>query len=307
VGYEYFFNAFSGAQAAPLPPGTGPGGTVRAGLFERRSWNSDTSVSLDRSWSRSAGTSLGYAYRLQEFIEDDNGDNTSHSVNAGYRHRLGTGVRARANYRYQALDYMDSASTNRPTRDHRIEAGPEIEKQLSRRRSLSLSLSAGAGFLRRPPQLPGIDAWVPMGSARLRLALSPTGFVESEYRRDFSLLQGVTDEVYTTDAAFVRTGGMLASRLHLMLGATYSNWQTPLPSGVNDTMNIYGATTQLRLLLSENVAATAGYYYYYHRYSNPADLPAGFPAEYDRHAVRFGITVWVPLAGASTSQLLAQR
>jgi len=102
VGYEPFFNAFSqGASSAPPPPGTGPGGTVpAASLFERRSWNSNTSVSLDRRWGGSAGTSLGYAYRLQEFTEDDYGDSASHSVNAGYRHRLGTGVRARADYRY---------------------------------------------------------------------------------------------------------------------------------------------------------------------------------------------------------------
>jgi len=53
---------------------------------------------------------------------------------------------------------------------------------------------------------------------------------------------------------------MVTSRLQLTLGATYSNWQTPVASGVYDTMNIYGATTQLRFLLSDNVAATAGYY-----------------------------------------------
>jgi hypothetical protein len=76
---------------------------------------------------------------------------------------------------------------------------------------------------------------------------------------------------------------------------------------VNDTMNIYGATTQLRFLLSDNVAATLGYYYYQHRYSNPGALPEGFPAGYDRNAVRFGFTVWVPLVGASTSPPLTQR
>ena len=233
VGYEPFFNVFSpGAGGAPLPPGTGPGGTVpAAGIFERQSWNSNTSVSLDRRWGRGAGTSLGYAYRLQEFTEDASGDNTSQNVTAGYRHRLGTGVRARADYRYQAVDYTDSASTNRPTRDHRIEAGPEMEKQLSRRRSLSLLLAAGAGYIETDASATrqAYDAWVPMGSARLRLTLSPTAYVESEYRRDFSLFQGVTDEVYTTDTAYVRTGATLTSRLHLMLGATYSNWQTPLP------------------------------------------------------------------------------
>ena len=311
VGYEPFFNTFSqGAGGAPLLPGTGPGGTVpAASLFERRSWNSNTAVSLDRRWGRSAGTSFGYAYRLQSFSEDDYGDSTSQSVNAGYRHRLGTGVRVRADYRYQTLDYTDSASASRPTRDHRIEAGPEMEKQLSRRRSLSLLLAGGAGYITADASAtrPAYDTWLPMGSARLKLTLSPTAYVEGEYRRDFSLFQGVTDEVYATDTAYVRTGAMLTSRLSLMLGATYSNWKTPVASGVYDTMDIYGAMTQLRFVLSENVAATLGYYYYHHRYSNPGALPEGFPAEYDRNAVRFGFTVWVPLAGASTPPPLTQR
>ena len=237
VGYEPFFNAFSqGAGGAQQPPGTGPGGTVPvAGLFERRSWNSNTSLSLDRRWGRGAGTSLGYAYRRQNFTTYDLGDSTSQNVTAGYRQRLGTGVRARADYRYQTLDYTDSASASRPTRNHRIEAGPEMEKQLSRRRSLSLALAGGAGYIQAKASATrqAYNAWLPMGSARVRLTLSPTAYVESDYRRDFSLFQGVTDEVYTTDAASVRTGGMLTSRLHLMLGATYSNWRTPVASGVS--------------------------------------------------------------------------
>jgi hypothetical protein len=76
---------------------------------------------------------------------------------------------------------------------------------------------------------------------------------------------------------------------------------TPVASGVNDTMDVYGASVGFRFLLAKSLAATAGYYYYLHRYSNPASLPEGFPAEYDRQAVRAGVTFYFPLAGTPSS------
>jgi opacity protein-like surface antigen len=113
----------------------------------------------------------------------------------------------------------------------------------------------------------------------------------------------VTDDIYTTDTAYVSTSGMISRRVSLNLGATYSNWVTQVPSGVSDTMAIYGATLGVRIRLTDSLAATAGYYYYYHRYSNPASLPEGFPAEYDRQAVRVGLTMFFPLAGTSSPQV----
>jgi hypothetical protein len=139
------------------------------------------------------------------------------------------------------------------------------------------------------------------------LALSPDWNVQGGYRRDFSLFQGVTDEVYTTDTADISTGGLVTDRTDLRLGATYGNWHTVVASGVDETLNVYGASVQARVALTDTLSATAGYYYYYHRYSNPGALPEGFPAEYDRHAVRVGLTLWVPLAGTSSRPRFAPR
>jgi hypothetical protein len=93
----------------------------------------------------------------------------------------------------------------------------------------------------------------------------------------------------------------------LEVGANYGNWKTSLASGINDTLNVYGASAQLRVSLTDVIAATAAYYYYYHRYSNPGSLPEGFPAEYDRHAFRVGLTLWVPLAGTSAPTRVSPR
>ena len=96
---------------------------------------------------------------------------------------------------------------------------------------------------------------------------------------------------------------MLSRRVALNLGATYSNWVTTVASGVNDTMDVYGATLGLRFLLTDSLAATASYHYYLHRYSNPASLPAGFPAEFDRQGVRVGLSMFFPLAGTASRQV----
>jgi len=103
--------------------------------------------------------------------------------------------------------------------------------------------------------------------------------------------------VYNTDTVFLTTGGRVTGRTGLRVGATYGNWKTPVASGVIDTLYTYGASLKVQVVLTETVAATAAYYYYYHRYSNPGALPEGFPAEYDRHAVRVGLMVWVPMIG----------
>ena len=121
VGYEPLFNVLSpGAGTGPLPPGVAqPAPTT--GLFERNSWSSSTGVSLDRSWGRRDTTTLAYTYRMQEFTDDDYGDNTWHDVTAGYRRIASSQVKAGADYRYRNGEYTDSQDLVRPTVEHRVE------------------------------------------------------------------------------------------------------------------------------------------------------------------------------------------
>ena len=299
VGYEPFFNVYSpGASGSLLPPGTSEA-VPAAGLFERHSLSTDTLASIEQRWSRWNSLSVSYGYRTQEFIDDDYGDYGSHSARATYRRSLAAGVRARAEYSFQRTDYTDSDFAARPIRVHRIEGGPEFSKALSRRRQLTLSLGAGASHTEAIGSTTGqpYSTWLPTGSVAATLTLSTSVSIEGSYRRDSSLLQGITDEVYTTDTALVSADWMMTDRTSLRLGTTYSNWKTPIASGVSDSFDTYGASLQFQVALTDAVGVTAGYYYYYQRYSNPGALPAGFPAEYNRNAVRVGLAVRVPLVG----------
>jgi hypothetical protein len=164
---------------------------------------------------------------------------------------------------------------------------------------ITMSFTAGGGYndAMYPTDTEPFHAWKPIGSASATLGLSTSWSVQGRYVRDFALLQDVTDQVYTTDTLSVAAGGLVAPRTDLQLGASYSNWTTLLAPGVADRMDIYGASLEVRVALSGAMKAFAGYYYYQHRYSNPGALPAGFPAEYDRGAVRAGISLWTPLVG----------
>jgi hypothetical protein len=245
---------------------------------------------------------------VQRF-DDERGDNTAHDVTTAYRRTLASGVRARAEYGYVDGEYTDFAGAARLRREHRIEAGPEFEKAFSRRRRVRLSLGLGASYLEsiRSTDREPYHVWVPTGSGRATLAISPVWSVEGGYTRGFSLLQGLTDETYTTDTAFLTTGGLLSARTHLRVDATYSNGRAPLASGADGTFDVYGASLQMRVALTKTVAASAGYFYYHQFYSNPGTLPTGFPAEYDRHAVRVGLTVMLPLVGTSSRSSLTPR
>jgi hypothetical protein len=300
VGYEPLFNTYSAqATSGMLPPGMAD--AVRTtGLYYRRALSSYTSVSADRRWSRSDRTTLSYSFNAQHFVDNAYGDSRAHNVGAEQRRRVGHGVGLRAGYNYVDQRYTNYGGGWWPIRQHRIEGGPEIETGTSHRR-LTLSLGAGAGYAESfaPTGSSIYHSWVPVGSASLKLAVSQTSSVEGGYRRDFWLFSGVTNDLYTSDRAFLTAGGLVARHADLRVGASFDSSRTALTLGAHDTFRVYGTSVQLRVPVSSTLSAFGAYYFYRQNYSNPGALPKGFPAEYDRHAFRVGLTVsWVPLPGA---------
>jgi hypothetical protein len=299
VAYEPLFTAGSSfTNDLPLPPGI-TGGAPAPGLLDRRSLSSNSSVSLDRDWSRRDSTRVSYSYNTQHF-DDDYGDNASHNVVTEYRRSVSRSTRIRAGYRYLNGDYTNYGGTERAHREHTVEGGPEIQTALSRRRNLSLSFGAGATYGERvgTDEDEPYDYWVPFGSASATLDVTSTWVLVGGYRRGFSVLQGLTDEVYTTDTVYANAGGRLAARTSLVVGGTWANGRTPVASGVTEDFQVYGASAQVIGEVTRTLSVTAGYYFYHHAYSDPTQLPTGFPGEYDRHAVRVGLTMWAPLVGA---------
>jgi hypothetical protein len=179
----------------------------------------------------------------------------------------------------------------------RLDGGVEGDLRPSRNRTLLWEATAGAArvdALTTAHRLP-YSAWVPVGSGRLGLMLSRMWELEGGYRRDFSLLQGVTDEVYATDTGTVTLNRRLSSSMEVKVGGSIENFRTPVPGGDAEIL-AYGTGVSWGYTLSGTTTLTTSYYYYRHHFSDTVVLPAGFPAQYDRHAVRVGLTVTWPFA-----------
>jgi hypothetical protein len=204
------------------------------GLFERQSWLSDTSVALERTWSRRDTTRLAYDYFTQHFTGDDYGDNEYHQARAEYRRSLNRAAGLRASYRYLDGEYSAYAGGPYPRTEQTVEGGPEFAKTLRGQRRLWVSLGAGATWVE------GIDTatrepyqdWVPTASATANLDVTGTWWLRGEYRRGFTVLQGLTDQLYSTDTAYVRTGGALNSRTDMAVGGSFADGRTNVGLGL---------------------------------------------------------------------------
>jgi hypothetical protein len=304
IGYEPMFNASSRVATVPTP---GIDAIPVAGLFLRQSFNSTSLAAIDHRLTRRDTTRLAYSYAAQQF-EGSYGDNTAHNLSAEYRRRLSRGLSLRAGYGYLDGEYTDYADATRPNLQHTMEGGPEIETALSRRKRLALSFGGGAAYVKAISSIGGpYQFWTPIASANATLDLTPAWNLVGGYRRSFSVLQGITSDLYTTDSAEATVGGLVTARTDLRFGGSFANGITSLASGVDQDFRVYGVSAQVRFALTQTMATTVAYFHYKHRYSNPGSLPAGFPTQFDRNAVRVGLTLWVPLAGTSSQSPLTPR
>lgn len=288
-----------GDSAAPPPVQPAPGVPVTSGLFERRSFSSGSNVALDRRWSRRDTTQLAYGYSQAIYTSDEGGDTRTHNVSAGYSRALSRRWAARAGYAYSHGTFDDLTGVDRPTRQHMIEGGPEYNRRLSPTRTVAVSAAGGASRIesQRADNDELYAYWAPFASLAATLSLSESWSLGSTYRRGLSTLDGLTGQSYYSDSASVSVGGLLTSRTDLTITGNATAGRTAAVSGSDSDYRVYGASSQFSFALTRTIAATATYSYYYHRYSNPEDLPVGFPPQYDRNSVRVGLTMWVPLRG----------
>jgi hypothetical protein len=308
-GYDPFFSTFAPDSAGvPLPPDVDQA-VSSAGLFERQSWTSRSQVGLTQQWTRRMSMTASYAYGLRDFADGPEGDNTSHTAAAGYRHVLSDSLRLRGDYTYADLESLDPDGFARPNTTERIEGGFDGEHEVSRTRLVSWTLTAGVARVESVSgldRLPFTDS-MPVGTATLRVPVSATWYVEGRYTRDFRLLQTVTSELYAANTGLLTLGGMLGRDTTLQAIGSYGDWKTPVASGVTSTLEVLGVALQLQHMLTDTFGLFGSYSYYNHRYTSPGALPDGFPPRYDRNSVRLGITVRLPLAGNRQSQSVGRQ
>jgi hypothetical protein len=297
VSSDPFFNAFLPSGGGDLGPGLAD--LIPAtGLYQQRSLSTTGSANAEQKFGSAATLTATFTYGRFSFSDGTStittpSDNTSQTVNTTYAHTLSPAVSLRANYSYGRFGFVGPELVVGSSTTQRIEAG-----LTAGRPPITLSIQAGAarltstGFVGATP----FEAWLPSGSATLAMARQRWR-VQALYARDFSLLQGVSTDVYVLDQASLEATWLVTRTTSLGVAGSYAAWQTPEASQVAATFNVLGAQLQASQKLGQRFSLVASYGYYKHEYSESSVLPTTFPPSFDRQSFRLGISVNVPLIG----------
>jgi hypothetical protein len=279
---------------------TSAGTVSQTTMIERRSLVSSNKAYLVTNWGRRDKTVASYLYFAQKLVAGDVGNNRYHQAAVDYSRGLTRTVAVNGGYFRSSGEQTDASNMPKPNEQNSLSGGAEWSRPLSQRRRLTLRFGAGATYLEQLNSVTRepIKAWLPLGNGSARVDLSRTWSVGAGYGRSFSMLQGLTGEFYATDRVGVSTGGRLVSRLEISIGATVATGRTIVDAGVNESFRLYSGMVQLFLPFTSHAGATFGYYLNQQRYSDPAALPPGFPASYERNAIFVGLTVWAPVLGS---------
>ena len=281
------------------PVSTAPGTDVTSGYLEQRSWSSNTSATLDRRWSARHTTQVGAEYMRSTFLDDFGYDTRSTGVTASHGWQFSRTSSIRGLYR---LSDMSSSATDglvTPMTNQQIEASFGYARRLSPTRQMSFGINGGAT---RVDTLDTVDRsalvyWTPSGGGNFSLDVGRSWSVAANYDRAVQVLQGVSLTSFSTDSAHVSVNGLIGSRIETLMSAMFSNGRAGGSNSLGTYEN-YAGSVQFRYALSRVCATSVYYDYYIYDFQNVPDLPTNFLASFDRHAIRVGITLWLPLRGS---------
>jgi len=303
-GNAYFtrdpFLGFGGFDALPAIDAaafSNPANGLTTGL----SWSSTGIASVTRDWTRRVRTTASYDYTRREYIRGPGFDNHSQSGQVSYDQNVTQVLSWRVSYRVSDATLFEP-TRNRPIRDDAIDSGFSYTKDLSRTRRIVFGATGGATRVHTTSSITNLplEYWTPSGSANARIDFNRSWSFYADYRRGVAVLDGLTTEAFITDALVLRAGGHINSRTDLTFATGYANGRT----GDVVTPGNYGTytgTAQARVGLTRWAAALFNYNYFNYQL-DALTIPLGatlttIPSSFDRHAVRFGLSLWLPLFG----------
>jgi hypothetical protein len=293
----YAFGSYSGLRQT-VDPGVLPDANPLNGLAPRRSWVSGSRVDFSSKWSPrdSLGMSLGYDTR--DFI-DQLGDSRAGVAAVSYNRAVGRRSSWKASYNYGDTRFLEPTGWI-PSETHGIEGAVGLERRFSPTRRLVLSFGGGGIHIRSRDRLTqeSFDAIAPSGSGVVRLDWARTWSLSADFRRGVGTLDGLSSQVFATDAGLARVGGFVARATELTLSVAYSEGQsTGRETAAFDT---YTGTSQLRFELTGDWSAVVSHTYYRYSFQEVRPIGPQLPPQMNRNAIRVGLSLNLPVVGGRT-------
>jgi hypothetical protein len=289
----FMFGSFTppGTDAAAPPP------DPTGGVTEIRSVNGSGGVSLMQAWNARQVTNTSYTYSRMRSSGLGEMDTRDQTAVLGHSWNFLRNVGLEGSYSLSSQSGGNVTLGSRPLDTHTGSLGLEVRVPISRTRRMTFSGNAGATrvqTLSSTDNLP-IEYVTPSGGGSARLDLGRTWALSADANRSVTMLEGLTLQSFVTTAVSVWTGGTIGTRASVSITGTYS--EGTAHEGDTGSFSSIGGTAQLQYAVSRCCSMVTSYSYYEHKLLEVAAVPLGFPRNFERNAVRVGMTVWLPLFG----------
>jgi hypothetical protein len=275
------------------------------GLVENRSTAMRTGVISSREWSRRDTTRVEYRFDRYQYEQSNELDTRMHVATVAYDRSFGRSLGLHLTYRYSDIASIDPRGLMEPLLDQTGEAGVSYVRSISRDRTLSLRGGGGGTSLESTDSVSGapiVSRVVPTGYAGAIIGLTRSWQLSGDYRRSVSGLNGLLGDVFIADSGTVQLGGALPSGMQATISSAYSTGQSIQSEAQASRYDTIVTSAQLEFFTSRIM--TANVIYTNVQYRIGADLLAevetllpGLTSSLNRHSLRLGVSLDLPIAG----------
>ena len=275
-----------------------PEAGVGTGFVGQRSLSSNTSGSFEHRWSPRQTTSAGVSYFRRDYLDDFGYDSETRSVDVRHTRNVNRSTSLGGSYRLTDSGFQDGTGRTLPMNEQSLAGEFGYTHRVSPSRQAQFTVGVGATFVQTENTFDTtpVSYWTPDLHATMLADIGRSWAIGADYRHTVNVLQGVTLQSFATNATGVRADGVLGRRFEVAMSAAFSSGATNV-GDQSGRYQAYSGAAQLRYALARCCAVTADYDYYYYKLHDVV-RPAGLPEEYDRNAIRVGLSLWLPLYGA---------
>jgi hypothetical protein len=266
----------------------------------------DTQATVTRNMG--ARTSLVFEgnYRYSDFWSDSDStkDLKSYRIGGRFSHSLTRSASLRLGYRYRkgqyraAVDPTVGTGTRIAATDiHDIDAGIDYNKALSFSRKTTLTFSVGSSMVNAPTSAGSSNdvefTYSVVGNVGLNHQMGRTWSARVAYDRGVSFAETFSEPVFSnavraTLEGFITRRTEFTSSFGLAIGDVGVGSQA-------SAFDTYMASARVRSAISRNWALFVEYAFYSQDMGEAPIVPDELPPVLDRHSVRGGLTLWIPI------------
>ena len=299
VGY-FSQLSLDGPLADVSDPDFSPSAPSLRGVQDRQSIQAAATATVTRELSNRLRTTVVYGYSNTRYENEVGGQNL-HRVEATLNRRVGRWSSLVGAYEYTNTQFgLGPEDPGRPLLEHRVSGGFDMQRRLSPSRSWTTSLQAGGLRIESAtvPSLVRYTLWTPFVEATTQVDTWRNWNLVGTYRRGAQALSGIdTAEAFVTDSASASLAGLVSDRVDLVFSGGFSLGSVSEGAQSQSDYRTGSGSVQLRVALSRSLAVVTSYHHYRYRFSDTL-LPPEIPSNYQRNAVRVGLSLWLPLYGA---------